>query len=116
MNIFEGEIMKYIFTVAFLIVVCACFAVSEYSAVFLGFEPSNINRAWGYGPSGVVDIWHNDPSASYLNPALAAMHEGISYSWTHESWLGYDMFYDTGIVNIGYKGFGFIFCSRHFKL
>lgn len=104
--------MKLIFTILAVIVIGSCFAFSESACVFLGLEPSSINRALGYGNIGVVDIWHNNPLISYSNPAIASLHEGISYGYTHENWLkgsGYsNMYYDCGLINVGYNGIGII--------
>lgn len=101
--------MKLIFTILLLILMSACFAISEYTCVFLALEPSNTVRALGYGGIGVADIWHNNPLNSYSNPAMASLRDGVSYGRTHENWLGIDnIYYDAGMVNLGFRGLGII--------
>jgi hypothetical protein len=62
----------------------------------------------GYRGIGVANVWHNDPLIFYSNPALSALHEGLSYGYRHENWLkgsGYeDFYYDVGLLNLCYKG------------
>lgn len=104
--------MKLIFTILLLILMSACFAISDYTCLFLGIEPSNTVRALGYGGIGVADIWHNNPLNSYSNPAMASLRDGVSYGWTHENWLEgsgiKDLYYDAGMVNLGFSGLGII--------
>lgn len=104
--------MKLVLTILLVLSIGVSCAVTDYACMFLAINPSNISRALGYGNIGVVDVWHNNPLTSYSNPAIASLHEGISYGYTHENWLEdigiADMQYDCGLINIGYKGVGII--------
>ncbi len=101
--------MKLVLTILLVLSIGVSCAVTDYACMFLAINPSNISRALGYGNIGVVDVWHNNPLTSYSNPAIASLHEGISYGYTHENWnTGSHMYYDGGLINIGYKGIGVI--------
>ncbi len=100
---------RYFLILLFAVTISVSFAISEYVGMFLSIQPSSINRALGEN-TGVVNIWSSSPLVSYANPALPALHKGLSYGLTHEHYLeGYGMgniLYDVGIMTLSGSGIG----------
>jgi len=99
------------FLIMVQVIVCiSLFSISENTMVFLQIQPSSVSRALGYGFNGVADIWHQNPLIAWDNPALPALHEGIAVGYAKNQWFKGsgidDMYYDSGMLTIGYKGFG----------
>jgi hypothetical protein len=101
--------MKAFLILVLLLTLSSLFAVSQYSCMYLAIEPSSLNRALGMN-TGVVDIWHNSALLAYANPALPALHEGVSYGWSKNQWLKGsgidDLYYHSALLNLGWKGIG----------
>ncbi|HNX01602.1 MAG TPA: hypothetical protein PLE74_08775 [Candidatus Cloacimonadota bacterium] len=100
--------MKYFLLVLLALQIISCIAYSDYSVMFLGIDPSSINRAIGGDAVGVVNIWHRNALTSYYNPAIPAFHDGVSYGFTHTPWLKTadinNIYYNGGLATIGYMG------------
>ncbi|MDD4309012.1 MAG: hypothetical protein PHO32_01395 [Candidatus Cloacimonetes bacterium] len=106
---------KVFFTLSLLILLGALHAVSNYSLISNGFEPSAVNLAMGGSPIGAVNFWHNDPLNSYSNPAIMSLHSGFSYStsgydYLHsvDSNLTDNLKYNAAFCGITYRGIGFL--------
>lgn len=98
--------MKRATTIAFLLAVSQLFCFAGYGTAFMGLEPSSINIAMGE-TAGVANIWHNNPLTFYANPAIASLHEGISYGYKRDNILekySFDSKYSSGLISIGYNG------------
>jgi hypothetical protein len=100
-------------TVMILMQILICislYSISQNTMVFLQIEPSTIIRGMGYGFNGVADIWHQNPAVAWDNPALPSLHEGVAVSYSKTRWLWGsgidDMYYNSGMLTLGYKGFG----------
>lgn len=88
-------------------------AISQYVYITNGFEPSTSNLALGGSPVAAVNYWHNDPLASYGNPAFTALHEGISYSTSSYNYMELGsgvgrLDYRASLTGIGYRGIGIL--------
>lgn len=97
---------RVIITIGLLIVILNSLSgFTRYDVFFTAFEPSSINLALGE-PTGVVNIWHNNPLTFYSNPAIAALHEGFSWGYYNQSWdlFFYDIHFTSSLVSFGYKG------------
>jgi hypothetical protein len=98
--------MKWILLLILVLVTGQIYCFSDYGTIFLAIEPSSINIAMGE-TVGVTNIWHNNPLIFYANPAIASLHEGISYGYKRDPWLQ-DVFacsrYSGGLISLGYRG------------
>ncbi len=98
--------MKGIVLIILVLFTGQMYCYYSYGEIFLAMEPSSINIAMGE-TVGVVNIWHNNPLTFYANPAIAALHEGISYGYKRDVWLEEnfdDVYYSGGLISFGYKG------------
>lgn len=104
--------MKHILVILLLLSCLPLMALNQTAFVFMQIPPSSITRAMGYGYAGVADVWHQNALVAWDNPAIPAMHEGISYGITEDNWLKGsgidDLYFHSGMLTVGYKGIGII--------
>ncbi len=70
---------KMILIALLLLMISSAFAgiYHDYACSFLSIDPSVTNRALGL-TTGAANIWHSNALMAYANPALPALHEGMS--------------------------------------
>jgi hypothetical protein len=103
--------MKVIILFVLLLTVSNIIAYHNFGAIFLGIEPSSINRALGVN-TGTVNIWHYNPLMTHANPAVSAFHNGVAWGYTKDGWFddvpGIEgMYYNASFVSYAYKGISF---------
>jgi hypothetical protein len=87
-------------------------AISPGTLNVLYREPSNANKALGSTPTGSVNIWNSSALSAYDNPAVTALHEGLSLGYTHTKYKTpgfYKIAYSAGIATLTHNKIGLIF-------